>query len=316
MAHTGRLLPLLSNRYEQAADELLQKISGDTGDRLMLKMRLASVIDINTLDAQIPGGRWFALSAELDYAVFDGETGLPKFAVELDGRQHWTDVEQRRKDAAKDRLCEHAGLPQLRVTSDFVHTTGRWPLLSYTVNAFYLSEAFFEAQENRSAPQDEPFYVGNILTSLRGVNGGFLPGTFDALAIRDLWSLYRDGLIPRPIPNTFRVRPDEGRGVRAIAYLPVAKDRYLISESRVRDFPFQGIGPYDLAEEICVVDIANAAADWLAGKPVARNSATMHEEAAEIQRLIDDGQIASACAGTGNIKGSKEFSIRLTHRGR
>ncbi|KJK35825.1 hypothetical protein UK23_42545 [Lentzea aerocolonigenes] len=93
MAHTGRLLPLLSNRYEEAADELLRKISADTGDRLMLKMRLASVVDIDTLDTQIPGGRWFALSAELDHVVFDGETGQPKFAVELDGRQHWTDLE-------------------------------------------------------------------------------------------------------------------------------------------------------------------------------------------------------------------------------
>jgi hypothetical protein len=316
MAHTGRLLPLLSNRYEAAADELLRKISADTGDRLMLKMRLASVVDINTMDAQIPGGRCFALSAELDHVVFDGETGLPKFAVELDGRQHWTDLEQRRKDAAKDRICEHAGLPLLRVTSDFVHTTGRWPLLSYAVNAFYLSEAFFEAQENGNVPQDEPFYVGNVLTPLQGGNGGFLPGTFDALAIRDLWSLYRDGLIPRSIPNTLRVRPDQGRGVRAIAYLPVAKDKYLISESRVRDFRFQGISPFDLAEEICVVDIANAAADWLAGKPVASNSATMHKKAVEIQRLIDDGQIVGSCTGTCNIEGSEEFSISLTRRNR
>lgn len=315
MAHPGKLLPLLSNRYEKAADELLQTFSTNTGDRLVPKTRLADVVDIDSLDDEIRGGRWFALSSQLDFVMVDGESGLPKFAVEMDGRQHWTDLEQRRKDATKDRICEDAGLPLLRVTSDFVHTTGRWPLLSYAVDAFYMSEAFFDAQENGSVPQDEPFYHGNSLTPTHE-GSGFLPGTFDALAIRDLRKLYQDGCIPRPIPNTFRVRSGEDRGVRAIAYLPVAKDRYLISESRVRDFRFQGISPHDLAEEICVVDIANSAADWLAGKPVARNSMTMWKKAEEIQRLIDNGQIIGSGTGTGNVEGSEEFSISLTSRGR
>ncbi|WP_143466568.1 hypothetical protein [Lentzea kentuckyensis] len=66
----------------------------------------------------------------------------------------------------------------------------------------------------------------------------------------------------------------------------------------MRDFGFQGISPYDLAEGICVVDLANAAADWLAGKPVARNSAAMCKKAEEIQRLIDDGQIVGSGTGT------------------
>lgn len=315
MAHSGKLLPLLSNRYEKAADELLRKFSAGTGDRLVPKMRLADVIGIDSLDAAIPGGRWFALSAHLDFVMFDGKSGLPKFAVELDGRQHWTDREQRRKDAAKDQICELGGLPLLRVTSDFVHTTGRWPLLSYAVDAFYMSEAFFEAQENGSVPHDELLYLGNVFAPAHDGSGSH-PGTFDALAIRDLWKLHRDGRTPRPVPNTFRVRSDEGRGVRAIAYLPVAKDRYLISETRVRDFRFQGISPYDLAEEICVVDIANAAADWLAGKPVARNSATMLQKAQEIQRLIDDGQVVGTGTGTRNVESSEEFVITVANRGR
>jgi hypothetical protein len=150
MAHSGKLLPLLSHRYEKAADELLQTFSADTGDRLVPMMRLADVVDIDSLNDQIPGARWFALSAQLDFVMVDRDSGLPKFAVEMDGRQHWTDLGQRRKDAIKDSICEDAGLPLLRVTSDFVRTTGRWPLLSYAVDAYYMSEAFFEAQENGS----------------------------------------------------------------------------------------------------------------------------------------------------------------------
>ncbi|KJK35824.1 hypothetical protein UK23_42540, partial [Lentzea aerocolonigenes] len=66
-------------------------------------------------------------------------------------------------------------------------------------------------------PQDEPFYVGNVLTPLQGGHGGFLPGTFDALATRDLWSLYRDGLIPRPVPNTFSGRDTEATQTNVVA---------------------------------------------------------------------------------------------------
>lgn len=312
MAHKSKLRPVTSNRYETAADELLQAISIDAGDRLALKMRLADVIDIDSLDDLSPRDRWFVLSSHLDFVMLDHGSGLPKFAVEMDGRQHWTDLDQRRKDAIKDRVCEEAELPLLRVTSDFVSAFGRWPLLSYAVDAFYKSKAFFEAQESGLVPNDEPFYHGSFLTPIEG-GAGFVVSTFDAVAIQDLWKLHAQGRIPRALPNVFRTRPGEDRGVRAIAYLPVAKDRYLISETRVRDFRFQGISPQDLAEEICIVDIANTVCDWLAGKPVAHNSTAMRKKAEEIQRLIDNGQIGGTSCGTTNIEGSEEFTISMTN---
>ena len=315
MARVSKLRPLMSNRYEKAADELLQTFSADTGDRLVPKMRLADVVDIDLLDDQAPRDRWFALSTHLDFVMLEKDSGLPKFAVEMDGRQHWTDVDQRRRDAIKDRICEDAELPLLRVTSNFVTASGRWPLLSYAVDAFYKSEAFFEAQESGLVPYDEPFHHGSFITPTDD-GARFLVSTFDAVAIQDLWKLHREGRIPRPLPNVFRVRPEEDRGVRAIAYLPVAKDRYLISETRVRDFRFQGISPQDLAEEICIVDIANAAADWLAGKPVGYNSTAMRKKAAEIQQLIDNGQVGGVSGGTRNVEGSEEFTIRMNIFGR
>lgn len=315
MARLSKLRPVMSNRYEKAADELLQAFSTDTGDRLVPKMRLADVVDIDALDDQTPRDRWFALSTHLDFVMLDQDSGLPKFAVEMDGRQHWTDLDQRRRDAIKDRICEDAELPLLRVTSNFVTASGRWPLVSYAVDAFYRSEAFFEAQESGLVPDDEPFYHGSFITPTRD-GTDFLLSTLDAVAIQDLWKLHREGLIPRPLPTVFNVHPEEDRGVRAIAYLPVAKDRYLISETRVRNFRFQGISPHDLAEEICVVDIANAAADWLVGRPVAHNSRAMHKKAAEIQQLIDNGQVGDWSGGSRNIEGSEEFTIQFSNLGR
>lgn len=121
-------------------------------------------------------------------------------------------------------------------------------------------------------------------------------------------------MTPRPLPNVFVVMPQDDRGVRAIAYLPVARDRYLISETRVRDFRFQGIGPFQLAEEISMVDIADRTAGWLAGEPVAQNSASVRKKAEEIQQLIDNGQVISAGGGSSNIEGSEEFSICMTNQ--
>jgi len=106
--------PLLVNRYEKLADRLLADSA--QGDRLLTKVGLADVIDVEALDSSL---KTYALKAHLDFVMVDVESSLPSFAVELDGRQHWRDPNNRRRDAMKDRLCERANLPLLRITSEF-----------------------------------------------------------------------------------------------------------------------------------------------------------------------------------------------------
>ena len=74
MARLGKLRPVLSNRYEKAADELLQTFSTNMGDRLVPKMRLADVVDIDSLEDQLPGDRWFSLSTHLDFVMLDQDS--------------------------------------------------------------------------------------------------------------------------------------------------------------------------------------------------------------------------------------------------
>src|SRR5262249_40916153 len=98
---------------------------------------------------------WF--KAHLDFVVFDAETSEPRFAVEYDGRQHVTDAEQMRRDEMKDRLCEMAGLPLLRIDSNFMRTINGYQVWLYGLEAHDLALGFFKAQTSGWIPWDEPF---------------------------------------------------------------------------------------------------------------------------------------------------------------
>jgi len=52
------------------------------------------------------------------------------------------------------------------------------------------------------------------------------------------------------------------------------------------------------------------------GPTVAYNSTAMRKKAAEIQQLIDNGQVGRCSGGSGNIEGSEEFTIQFSNLGR
>jgi hypothetical protein len=91
---------------------------------------------------------------------------------------HWSDPKVRERDSLKDSLCEAAGLPLLRITSEFTRREGRQRVLDYVVEAFYLSEDFFKAQDQGAIPPDEPFDIGNFIN--RDDSGGLMFNTLDA----------------------------------------------------------------------------------------------------------------------------------------
>ena len=106
------------NLRESAVDRMLAESAADNGYRVSLKMRLRDVIDVDDmpLDAR---ERNFAFTSHLDFVAFDAETHLPVLAVEYDGPQHLTDHRQMERDRIKDRLCEAAELPMVRIDNQF-----------------------------------------------------------------------------------------------------------------------------------------------------------------------------------------------------
>lgn len=290
MAARPSTRPVLVNFYEKVTDRLLTTAAADHGDRLLAKVRLADVIEVEQLTGR---AKHYGLSSHLDFVMVRTDTSEPRFAVELDGAEHWTDPVIRERDRLKDDLCELTGLPLLRVTSNFIRQQGRWTVLTYLVDAFYLAEDFYAAQASGTIPWDEPFDAGSVIT----VDGDGEPGynTLDAAARRRLWGRHRAGELPAPAPDAWLTVSSEERAVYAYSFLAVAIDRYLVSRVRVRDFNFPGVGPGELAMQLAILDTERLAGQWLAGEPVASNGRDLAKAMAEVQGQIDaHGYLGSA----------------------
>ncbi len=281
------------NLYEKVTDRLLTTAAADVGDRLLAKVRLADVVDADQLTGR---AKKYALSSHLDFVMVEPGTSEPRFAVELDGAQHWTDPVVRERDRLKDDLCQAAGLPLLRVTSDQTRQRGRWTVLTYLVDAFYLAEAFYAAQESGSIPPHEPFDAGSFIRVDEEGHRNF--NMLDAAARRRLWEYRSSGLLPAAMPDTWSTAAHAERAVYAHAFLAVAIDRYLVARVRVRDFNFPGVGPGELARQLAVLDIEELASRWLAGEPVASDRRHLATAMAEVQQHIDaDGFLGSSSGG-------------------
>jgi uncharacterized protein DUF2726 len=286
-----RVIPVL-NFHEKATHHLLCTAARDHGAHLLAKPRLADVIDADLL----PGReKHYALMAHLDFVMVDAETSVPHFAVELDGSQHWSDPVVRARDRMKDRLCEAAELPLLRITNDFTRNEGRWRVLSYLVHAYYLSAAFYDAQEAGTIPNSEPFDIGSFL--VRDEGGQLAFNTLDAAVRIMLIRHHEGGRLPAFCPDAWHSCNDEEGTVSTHAVLPVAADRYVIQKVRVRDFRFQGIGPSEIADQLAILGIGHLVTRWLDGEAVSVNGSELVRVTAEVQAAIDAGGFLGCASG-------------------
>lgn len=301
--------PLLVNTYEKVTHQLLTTAAHDNGDVLHAKVRLADVIDITSYSGRAKN---YALKAHLDFLMVDAETSLPRFAVEFDGKQHWSDPATKSRDRLKDTLCEEAELPLLRITNDYIHTQEQWTVLNYVIEGFYHSLAFLEAQESGYIPWDEPHDFGNVITT--DGHGRLLFNTLDAPARWRLLELHREDLLPVFSPDLYVTRNVEEGSVEAHTFMAVAVDRYILGRSRLRDCRFQGVRPYEIAEQLAVIELADLAERWTQGEAVACNGVTLAKSMYEVQRAIDSGGFLSSVTSGALRAGGPEPATISLHR--
>lgn len=308
MDEQSRLRPILVNRYEKVTDQLLTAVAAEHGDRLLAKVRVADVMDVDSLTGAV---KHYGLSAHYDFVMIQADTSVPKFAVELDGTQHWTDPATQRRDRLKDQLSEWAELPLLRITSDFTQQRGRWSVLTYVVDAFYLSEAFLAAQEAGSVPWDEPFDAASFLR--RGDDGRLGFNTLDHEPRIELLRMFEAGRLPFFAPDEWHTKDVKARAVQTHAWMAVASNRYLVSRVRVRDFFFQGMSPSELSSQLAVAEFADLARRWLDGEPVACDQRRLARHMAEVQDAIDAGGFLGSGSG-GAMKASGPLPTTINVR--
>lgn len=277
------LKAVLVNSYEQSTDSLLTSVAEAHGDRLLTKVRLADVVDIDDYTGETKS---YGFRAHLDFVMVDSET-FPRFAVELDGKRHCTDPKVRERDLLKDSICEESGLPLLRITSEFICTTRGRRALSYIIDSFYFSEAIHEAQGRGAIPLDEPFDIGSRV--ITDASGQLMFDTLDQAARLEILNHWRDKRLPSFTPDEFVTQLSHERQVQAHAFLAVATDRYLIGRVQIRDFRFQGITPSDVAGQLAVAEVGDLADRWVAGEGVACNGRELARYMFEVQQAIDAG---------------------------
>ncbi|QIN77503.1 DUF2726 domain-containing protein [Rubrobacter marinus] len=270
---------ILVNSNEAATEKELWKAATEHGARVFPKVRVADALNVQSsgLSDEEYG---YALRAHFDFVVAD-KRSLPLFAVEFDGSHHENDSKTISRDELKRSLCDKLGLPLLRVDADYLRRgVGRFSLLGWFAEVWFMQEAFYAAQEDGSVPLDEPFFYSNIL-GFGYMDGGrlvaidnlepeeqvrllmehqgqmivhrpydpFLP--YRAFIVRS----YKKGACQRPVPDEVAVTEPRGYEV-ALAVLPVAPDRVIVGRSRVRSFMFPPVSSRELAVELSVVDAA------------------------------------------------------------
>jgi Protein of unknown function (DUF2726) len=104
----------------------------------------------------------YALRAHFDFLVGE-EDGTPRFAVEFDGPQHLTNPATRHRDRIKGRLCEQFRLPLLRIEANHLRRTGRFTVLGWLVEAWFVNRAWDAAQQSGDVSLHEPFMMSNFV---------------------------------------------------------------------------------------------------------------------------------------------------------
>lgn len=270
---------VLANSYEAATHEALRHAATEHDAQVFPKVRVADALDVHSSGLTDHEFR-YALQAHFDF-VISGQDSRVLFAVEFDGPYHETDPKTIARDDLKRAVCDKLGLPLLRIDADYLRRrVGRFSLLGWLAEVWFMQEAFYGAQESGSAPFDEPFIYSNIL------GFGYMDGSrfveIDSLEPEEQVRLliehqgrivvhrpydpflpyrasivrsYKKGVCQRPVPEEVTGTDPQGYEV-ALAVLPVAPDQVIVGRSRVRSFMFPPVSPGELAVELSMVDAA------------------------------------------------------------
>jgi hypothetical protein len=187
--------------------------------------------------------------------VVDNDT-LAQFAVEFDGPQHDTDPEVIAHDLMKDGVCERLGLLVIRVDSGFLRQVGRFRLVEWLAEVWFVGEAYRAAQERGEFDPMDPFDYGAIIEPSSEGRLSF-PYALDMPARGACNRRFLAGDATQPIPESI-VSPFGSPSPYAEAWslLPLQDGTFAVGHARVRKFrPFAGVWAHALAHDLAVADL-------------------------------------------------------------
>lgn len=253
-------LSRLVNRYEELTHSEISERAERWGLSVYPKVRVADAINLDALGVAGELKR-YGLQAHFDFLVCR-ERWQPEYAVEFDGRFHSSE-KQARRDAKKDKLCELASLPILRINSNYLSPRfGSMSLLAWIMDVYELQRGFDEHQAEGAIPPDEPFdpffFMGVEPEEDR------FPYWLSARSRVRLQRLHEKGAISDPISSGF-IGYDADEVMRGIEWIRVSNDAgvYVRTAMRPQQFPLH-FG--DLLDEILSVQLTARVEEWLRGE--------------------------------------------------
>lgn len=277
-----RRRPLLLNRWERLTDVALNEAAERCGVRIAPKVRVASAL---TLEGSGLTREQFsyALKAEFDFVVADGDDEMPQFAVEFDEHHHLTDPVTMERDRLKAQVCELLGLPLIRIDSQYLRRERRFTLIGYLVEVWHLERAFDEAQRRGHIPHDEPFIPENVIADSLGASPDW-PYWLDRPARLAMVDARRAGKLVSQTPEEITTpwpdveKPDDHEFVETWAVVELSAGGYVMGQARLRNFEvfIPGVTARLLSASVAVADTGRQLALTLRGEQPPFTSADLH----------------------------------------
>lgn len=171
----------LLNTSEYYAEKALRKALKGTRFRVFAQLPLSKVIQREKGESLSRGERTLLAASELDFVVYD-ENSEPVFAIEFDGSAH-DYTEQKERDLRKNKVCQKADLPLLRITDEYLEEYEKITLLEFVIQRFVSwdiekDELIQEMYDNISLLNNEEFQEIS--------QGGILDPSIDPTVIFDI----------------------------------------------------------------------------------------------------------------------------------
>ena len=256
------MIQRLFNRYEEVTYDALNRLCKDSGAKVFAKVRVADVLKLegSGVSAEHFG---YGLRSHFDFVVVDSDY-QPLFSVEFDGPLHKTSEVQMKRDRLKNELCDHFHHGLLRIKSNYLSKTYRGlDLLTYFVDAWFLEQAFDEAQRSGLIPYDESFDMTSIYSD-GSQSGRKWPYWLSFDIQNSLRKLHSAGAIGQMAPS-YHVGKDGNGAYRCLSWLVFDASHVVSVSTGMHAQRFPAVCKSELVSMLAMVDLNSRVENVLRG---------------------------------------------------
>jgi hypothetical protein len=258
----NRRRQILVNDEEKRAFQVLEEVLRHRSARLHAKVRIADALDIK--NSGLTNEEYsYALKGHFDFLV-EPEGEPVAFAIEFDEPYHDNNPTAQHNDKLKNSICERLELPLLRIQFEHLQQVGKYTILGWLVELWFLYQAFVEAQESGSVPLDEAFDYTMFFTSIDDEgNTEWYP--FDPF--HTYRNLLKELIDSGKAFSCCAIRRTNQHGSdEAISAIYLTAGGTIVGKARCRTFSFPSLSSSDLAEELAVKDVCDKYHQYIEGR--------------------------------------------------